>query len=254
VRIAKMAPPSLLQTERSLLQVAGQIFSDPHLFDFAANFDPGFLAGTPSNAGLSVGASFAVPCDRTQYIAVGLSLNHSDWRTKTDYMAAVGVRPFVLPNSCYGNPPAEDWFQKPPPALAEAESKHPPVQGWTLDLPQLWTIAKKHAALFANGVERCRITTVTRLRDADRPQCGQFTVFNWDASESPAVPSGQERLLNMEGQRTIIELVEDGLDIPRPGSTSGNRDCRQGHYLIVDAHSGADIESGTYLFCISPIA
>lgn len=254
VRIAKMAPPSLLKTEGALLQVARQISSDPDLFDFGVNFDPGFLERAPGNIGFNVWADFAVPCDQTQYIGIGLSLNHSDWRSKTDYVAGVGISPFVVQYSCYGNAPAESLLRpKPPELVAEPESKHPPVQEWTLDLPQLWAIAKKHPALFANGVERLRVTTVARLRDADRPQCDQFTVFNWNGGSS-LVPSEQKRLPNVESQHTIIELVENGLAIPRPGSTSGNRDCRQGHYLIIDAHSGANIDSGNYLSCITPVA
>ena len=250
-RIAKMAPASLLQAEGVLFQVGQQVSGDPHLFDLVANFDPGFLEGAPGTIGFNVLASFAVPCDQTRYVGIGVSLNHSDWRSRTDYVASVGLSPFVAPYSCWGNPPAQP---PPPEVIAEPESKHPPVQGWTLDLPQLWTIAKEHAAIFANGVESGRITTVARIRDADRPQCGQFRIFNWKADVSSAVPSEQKRLPNLESQRTIVELVERGVAIPQPGSQSGNKDCLQGHYLIIDPSSGADLESGTYLFCITPVA
>jgi hypothetical protein len=159
-----------------------------------------------------------------------------------------GVTPFVVKYSCGGGGTAEPsppFPLHPPPLVAEPEAKHPPVQGWTVDLPQLWKIAKEHDSLFANGVKRGLVTTVTRLR-GDQSQCGEGTVFNVPpAWKGPISSELAKRLVNEQGRRTVIELVERELATPGPLEY-----CDKGHYLIIDAHSGADLETGTYLHCV----
>jgi hypothetical protein len=123
-----------------------------------------------------------------------------------------------------------------------------------VDLPQLWRIAKSHEALFANGLEFCSITTAARLKEVDnKPQCGGGMVFD-SLAWNGAVPSDRpvKRLVNEHGPRAVIELVEHVLEKPQPGPPFNH--CGKGHYLIVDAGSGADLESGVYFFCVSPPA
>ena len=241
--VLRLERPSLLEAEATMAQVARRIMNDPHLFAFEVavyNYDT-FLQRGPDNSGYTVTADYEGPCDQLQYLAVSRFLNMRNYPADT---AELGESPFMLPYSCMGTAPAVPYAPKPVP---EPESKHPPVVGWTVDLPQLWRIAKSHEALFANGLVRCTITTAARLKEVDsRQQCGSGTVF--DSLEWNGVaPSGRpvKRLVNEHGQRAVIELVELAVG---PGS------CSKGHYLIIDAGSGADLESGVYFFCASPPA
>jgi hypothetical protein len=69
-----------------------------------------------------------------------------------------------------------------------------------------------------------------------------------------AVPSDRpvKRLAKEQGPRAVIEMIEHGHEKPQPGPPFNH--CGKGHYLIVDAGSGADLESGVYFFCVSPPA
>jgi hypothetical protein len=87
------------------------------------------------------------------------------------------------------------------------------------------------------GVERCEITTAARLKKDDSSQpCHEPRSFK--PSNGAA-----KRLANEQGQRAVIELVEYGLQ---------KGQCQEGHYLIVDAHTGVDLESGTFDRCFFP--
>jgi hypothetical protein len=165
--------------------------------------------------------------------------------------ADLAEAPFLPPYTCYGNAPAVPHVAPPAP---EPESKHPPVEGWTVDLPQLWQIAKSHEALFANGLQRATITTAARLNESDgRANCGQWTIFNapplWNGVRSS---KPEKRLVKEQKQRAVIELVERGVATSQPGvGFTRTKSCVKGHYLIIDAHSGAEVDSGTYISCDS---
>jgi len=244
--------PSRHQAEARSFQVAQRITSDPRLFSLEVRFEDGFLQRESGKTGFDMNAEYATPCDQTQFLSI--SVNHMPLRHL--YVMAVGVGPFVLPSyPCAGGAPRFEAFSSPPKPLdAEPAAMHLPLQGWTVDLSQLWMIARKHEALFANGVRGCLITTVGRLREEDsksQSQCGQFTAFDWNASVHS---ERKKRLLNEQDRRTVVELIEQSPQVPQTSSASANRNCEEGHYLIVDAHSSADIESGTYLTCYSPPA
>jgi hypothetical protein len=249
--VPKLERSSLLEAEATNIQVAKRVMNDPHLFAFeVVFFDNSLLRRGPDNCGFTMSADYESPYDLVQYLGIGR------WRhfyKVPEDSAQLGQAPFLPPYSCYGNAPADPYV--PPPA-PEPESKHPPVEGWTVDLPQLWRIAKSHEALFANGLQRSTITTAARLREVDnKPQCGSSTIFD-SAQWQGEVPSGKpvKRLLNEQGQRAVMELVEQGLQKSQPPSSSQYSGCAKGHYLIIDAHSGADLESGTYFLCASPVA
>ena len=242
--VTQLERPSLLEAEATMVQIARRVMNDPHLFAFEVayyNYNT-FLQRGPDNSGYTVTAHYESPCDQLQYLAVSRFLNMRNYPADT---AELGEAPFLLPYPCMGTEPAVPYAPKPVP---EPESKHPPVEGWTVDLPQLWRIAKSHEALFANGLERCTITTAARLKEVDnRRQCGAWTVFDSPGWNGVA-PSGSpvKRLVNEHGQRAVIELVELAVGPSQP--------CSKGHYLIVDAGSGADLDSGIYFFCVSPPA
>ena len=230
-----------------MVQVARRFMNDPRLFAFEITFNDSFLQHGPDNSAIIMTADYESPCDQVQYLGISRWLNLKNYPVDS---AQIGKVPFVPAYSCFGNFP--NYPYEPPPQ-PESESKHPPVEGWTVDLPQLWSIAKSHEALFANGLERCTITTVARLKEGDRrPDCARWTVFNppphWNGvrSSKPA-----ERLANEQAQRAVIELAERPLGTSLPGARFGTSDpCYKGHYLIVDARTGADLDSGTYFYCI----
>lgn len=234
-----------------MIKVARSIMNDPRLFAFEVNFNinfNNFLQRGPDKSGYIMAAHYESSCDQVQYLTISRSLNLRNYPADS---AHLGEGPFLPPYSCWGNEPADRYVAKPAP---EPESKHPPVEGWTVDLPQLWRIAKSHGALFANGLESCTITTAARLKEVDsRPQCGGGMVFDslaWNGT----VPSDRpvKRLVEEQGPRAVIELVEHGLEKPQPEHPFNH--CAKGHYLIVDAGSGADLDSGIYFFCLSPPA
>jgi hypothetical protein len=229
-------------------QVARRVMNDPHLFAFEVTFNDDSAA--PHNSGFTMFADYESPCDQVQYLRV---LRWSKLENYPEDSAQLVEAPFLPPYSCWGNPPALPYVARPAP---EPESKHPPVDGWTVDLPQLRDVVKSHHAFFANGLERCTITTAARLKsDDNKPQCGQWTVFNPPPLWNGVVPSKPaKRLVTEQGQRAVIELVEHGLETSQPGSSLKNKNCATGHYLIIDARSGADLDSGTYFFCLAPPA
>jgi hypothetical protein len=252
VLIPQLERSSLLEAEATNIQVARRFMNDPHLFTFeVAALNESFLQRGPNDFGFTMSAGYESPGDQVQYLGIGRWRHF--YKVPEDYVQ-LGEAPFLPPNSCYGNEPAEPHEAPPSP---EPESKHPPVEGWTLDLPQLWNIAKNHEALFANGLRRFTITTAARLREVDsRPNCGQWTVFNppplWNGVRS-SKPT--KRLIKEQEQRAVIELVESGVATSQPGvGFTRTKSCAKGHYLIIDAHSGADLESGTYFLCASPVA
>ncbi len=242
---------SLLEAEATNIQVARRFMNDPHLFTFeVAALNESFLQRGPDDFGFTMNAGYESPSDQVQYLGIGRWRHF--YKVPEDYVQ-LGEAPFLPPYSCYGNEPAEPHEAPPSP---EPESKHPPIEGWTVDLPQLWNIAKNHEALFANGLRRFTITTAARLREVDnKPECGSRTIFD-SAEWQGAVPSGKpiKRLVNEQGQRAVMELVEYGLEKSQPLSSPKYNPCAKGHYLIVDAHSGVDLESGTYFSCIFPPA
>ena len=223
-----------------MVQAARRVVNDPHLFAFQVVFDNNFLHLGPDNSGYTTSADYESPCDLTQYLEISRWLNLKNYPADS---ARLLEAPFLPQYSCGGTEPGIPYVAKPDP---ESESKHPPIKGWTVDLAQLWRIAKNHDALFANGLELCRITTAARLKESDsRPQCGGGSLFDslsWNGVE----PSGKrvKRLVNEHGQRAVIEMVEEA----QPNSP-GNR-CAKGHYLIVDAGSGTDLEGGVYFSCV----
>jgi len=250
VHVPLLTRPSILEAEATMAQVAKGVMNDPHLFSFKVTFDYSSPQRGPDNSEFAMFADYESPCDQVHYLSV------LRWRNLQNYpedLAHIGEAPFLPPYSCWGNPPAVLPVENPDP---EPESKHPPIDGWTVDLPQILSIAKSRDALFANGLDRWTITTAARLRENDsRPQCGSFTVFNPPDSWNGAVTSSMsKRLLNGPGQQAVIELVEHALDTTQPGSSMKNKNCGKGHYLIIDAGSGADLESGTYLYCLTPPA
>jgi hypothetical protein len=250
-QVPPLERPSMLEAEATMVQIARRIMNDPHLFAFEVSFNGNFLQLGPDKSGYTMWADYESPCDQVQYLTISRWVNLRNY--SADF-AHLGEGPFLPAYSCTGgappppDPPDAPHVAKPDP---EPESKHPPVEGWTLDLPQLWRIAKSHKALFANGLERCTITTAARLKEGDsKPQCGGGMVFDslaWNGT----VPSDRpvKRLVNEHGQRAVIELVEHGLEKPQPGYPFVH--CAKGHYLIVDAGSGADLDSGVYFFCLS---
>jgi hypothetical protein len=249
--VPKLEHSSLLEAETTNIQVAKRVMSDPHLFVFeVVFFDNSLLQRGPDNCGFTMSADYESPNDLVQYLEVGRWRHF--YRVPED-SAQLGQAPFLPPYSCYGNAPAVPYVAPPAP---EPESKHPPIEGWTVDLQQLWNVAKSHQTLFANGLERCTITTVARLEAVDsRPNCGQWTVFNppvlWNGVRS-SKPG--KRLVKEQEQRAVIELVERGVATSQPGVSTKNKSCEKGHYLIIDAHSGAEVDSGTYFLCASPVA
>jgi hypothetical protein len=248
--VPKLERSSLLEVEATNFQVAKHVMNDPHLFAFEVVFNSGFLQLGPENSGFTMSADYESPSDQVQYLAIGRL--RKIYKIPED-SADLAEAPFLPPHSCYGNAPADPYVAPPAP---EPESKHPPVEGWTVDLPQLWNIAKSHEALFANGLQRSTITTAARLREVDnKPQCGSSTIFD-SAEWQGELPSGKpvKRLINEQGQRALIELVEYGLQKSQPPSSSQYSSCSKGHYLIIDAHSSDDLESGTYFLCASPVA
>ena len=248
--VPKLERSSVLEVEATNIQVAKRIMNEPHLFAFDVVFNGGFLQLGPDNSGFTTFAFYESPSDQVQYLAIGRF--RKIYKIPED-SADLAEAPFLPPYSCYGNAPVDPYVAPPAP---EPESKHPPVEGWTVDLPQLWRIAKNHKPLFANGLGRCTITTAARLREVDnKPQCGSSTIFD-SAEWQGELPSGKplKRLINEQGQRAVMELVEHGLQKSQPPSSSQYSGCAKGHYLIIDAHSGADLESGTYFLCASPVA
>jgi hypothetical protein len=251
VQVPQLTHPSLLEAEATMVQVAKRVMNDPRLFALKVTFNNGLPLRVPNDSRFTMSADYESPCDQVNYLR---AMRWWNLKNYPEDSAQLAETPFLPPYSCWGNPPAFPPVQTPAPEL---ESNHPPVEGWKLDLPQLLEIAKSHQALFANGLERFTITTVTRIREDDsKPQCGQGTVFNpppsRDGMVTPIKPA--KRLLDEPGQRAVIELVEHAIDTPQPGSSSKNKNCAEGHYLIIDARSGADLESGTYLSCMSPVA
>lgn len=233
-----------------MAQVAKGVMNDPHLFSFNITFNYSSPQRGPDSSEFAMFADYESPCDQVHYLSV------LRWRNLQNYpedLAHIGKDPFLPPYSCWGNPPADLPVETPDP---EPESRHLPIDGWTVDLPQLRSIAKSHDALFANGLERATVTTAARLKSNDnKPQCGQWTVFNPPPLWNGVVPSKPaKRLVTEQGQRVVIELVEHGLETSQPGSSLKNKNCAKGHYLIVDARSGADLDSGTYFFCLAPPA
>jgi hypothetical protein len=230
VHVARLVKPSLHQAEASLFQAAEGLMNAPQLFAIDVNFND-FLHRGPNNSALDMIAYYATPCDQVEYLGLDRSM------TGNGNMASLGKEAFVNPYSCSGGALLAPQPMTFPPSAPEPESNHPPVRGWTVDLPQLWSIAKSHEALFAMGVERCEITTAARLKKDDSSQpCHEPRSFK--PSNGAA-----KRLANEQGQRAVIELVEYGLQ---------QGQCQEGHYLIVDAHTGVDLESGTFDRCFFP--
>jgi hypothetical protein len=230
VQVARLANPSLRQAEASLFGVAERVMSAPQLFAVEVNLND-FLRIGPYNSALgSMIARYASPCNQVEFLQLRQLPN--------DYgnTAWVEKAPFVPSHICSGGTQlAGPQPMMLPPSEPEAESNHPPLLGWTVDLPRLWGIAKSHEALFARGVQRITITTAAHLKKSDNTQlCHQATSFK--PSNGAA-----KRLANGQGQRAVIELVEYGI--------RKDMQCQESNYLIVDAHTGADLESGTYELC-----
>jgi hypothetical protein len=236
VHVARLLSPSLHQAEASLLRAAEGLLRAPQLFEINLGFDD-FLHRGPYNSVSVLTANYASSCDQAEFLSLGRSVSDNG------ETAWLGQLAFVVHPSCAGGAPPGPFGPNPitrPPSEPEPESNHSPVLGWTVDLPQLWNIVKSHEVLFAKGVESCVITTAARLKKTDGIRSSCYEGKSFKTSNGAA-----KRLANEQGQRAVIELVEYGLQLGQ---------CQQGHYLIVDAHTGVDLESGTFNRCFYPPA
>jgi hypothetical protein len=212
-----------------LSSVADSAIADARPFDIEVRFNGKplslsmLLASPTFPPEYTMTASYAAPCDETDYLAV-------EWGFPgTDRGAAYpSVHQYIVPTYCSGAimplPPRE--FRP------EKASLHPAIEGWSIDFPQILYALKANPALFQRGAERVHITTTGRLRLVDHRRKGcEFAVYNGRAD--------QRRLPGVEDGRAIVEILETGEQVKDGGRWDG-------HYLILDAHSGKVLESGTY--------
>jgi hypothetical protein len=237
---------SLHQAEAILFDLAQRNISGPRLFELEVNFDDDFLESGPLDSHFWIRAFYAGDCDQTQFLRTILPYD-------TERVARLAAEQFVPFASCAGTEMAIEPLRQ---LESEPESKHPPVQGWVVDLPEIWNIASRHRPLFGNGLDQCLIMTVARLRETDSRRLGcDVTVFN-SSFWGGVIPSRgpKERLVKEPDRRTVVELIEKGVATTDPGSDSKNLMCQKGHYLIIDAGTGVELDSGTYLSCFRPAA
>jgi hypothetical protein len=169
VKVPPLTTPSLRRAEAILIQVARRIIWDPQLFAFEIHFDGQceFRQRGPSCWRFTMTAHYSSPCNQTQYLEIGQLLDNSG---RLDDLADVGPTEFIPSRSCWagGNLMGGRGVPTPMPSPvleAEPQSKHPPIQGWTVDLPQLWRIAKntQRSSQMASSVAWSR-----RSHDSDK--------------------------------------------------------------------------------------
>lgn len=158
IHVKPLARLSLHEAEASLFQAAKRLLASPRLF-LISIYVNGLLRQYPSpDDSADISAEYESPCDKLFFLALEGSM---DGKTETASLGKAAFAYTGTSNSCGGAAPL---FSPPPPrAVLVPQSEHPPVLGWTVDVPRLRKIVTKHHSLFGRGVERLVITTVAHL-------------------------------------------------------------------------------------------
>jgi hypothetical protein len=227
--VSQLPHPSLHQAAQISYSIAQKFMVDPQLFAFAIDLDKEALVQR-------MVVSYASPLNSRHFLNVF-------WGPSGETVD-LGLAHLAGPiESCGGFSPGwRDQRDQP-----QAESTHPRLRGWKLDLPEISRIVKKHKILFGNTAPRGLITTAAWLRETHRQR---ESICDWFAYKTS---SGTSRRLadKLGGHGVVVELDTPG----DPTSETGARDCfgsrLKSNYLIVDAATGVDLEQGTYIRCFA---
>lgn len=226
---------SLLSVARALDSAASQANPDSQPFAFEVRFARPLMARSGKPPRFVMKGSFAGSCEANDYLALGWGYP----RQESD-RAYAAVVPFDPPRDCPGKattvPSIEAVYAPPSP---EPAADHPAIQSWSIDFPQIDEALRHNRASFRYGVEALEVTTVRRLR-RDRVRsvgCVSTTYYGI---------GGHRRLDGRDDSRPTVELIEAGRPSKR-ASLAGY--CTEGHYLILDAATGATVERGRYRRC-----
>lgn len=228
---------SLLSVAQALDSAASQVNPDSQPFAFAVRFEHPLLARNGKVPGFVMKGSFDGPCAASAYLALGWGYA----RGESDRAYAANL-PFDPPRDCSAKatavPSIEAVYTPPSP---EPAADHPALRGWSIDFPQIGEVLKKNRAWFRDGVEALEVTTAHRLR-LDRSRSVGCVRTLYDRSR------GHRRLDAIDDSRPVIELIEAGRPSKR-ANLAGY--CTAGHYLVLDAATGATVERGRYRRCES---
>jgi hypothetical protein len=223
---------SLHAITHALDAAASKSSADARPFGYAIRFYPKNLYPTAADLpSCDVDGLYEYPSDQFRFQIFSWHGESSGGHLLTGYGSGV----FHPGQGCFGAIPGPTLLQPLPEPIGE----HPPMPKWSIDFPQILAVLRKNEAFFANGVETLHLTTAQRLKVEDGRPVGC-------TGESYQDNPKYQRLSGIADTRAVMEIVEVPKQIPPRRDFAG---CVVGHYLILDAVTGATIERGPYRRC-----